>query len=239
MIAANNPDIDVNQLLQRIRDELAQTQASGSIPNSTNPAFRRTPPRAIDMAILPQQPAYALRDFLDYHDKAFIVSAYRGVLRRDPDPSGLDNFLGKLRSGDYTKTEILGRLRFSREGRSHGVRIRGLTTPFIVQTACRLPVIGYGIAWLNALIRLPLLIKNWQRFEAYTLYHLDQQQRTAAERSDIDQINDLLEQLQQDIRQLAATPVSGAAKASQRSSIAPPSTAASTAASTRKPSSWR
>jgi O-antigen chain-terminating methyltransferase len=233
MIAANNPDIDVKQLLQRIREELARAQTIRSAPNLAGPAFRRSPPRAADMAILPQQPAYALRDFLDYHDRAFIVSAYRGVLRRDPDPSGMDNFLGKLRNGDYTKIEILGRLRFSREGRRHGVRIRGLTLPFAVQTACRLPVFGYVIAWLNALIRLPLLIKNWQRFEAYTIHRLDQQQRTVAQRGDIDQINDLLEQLQQEIRQLAATQASGAAEASQRPSIAP----SSIAASARKPSS--
>ena len=235
MIAANNPDIDVNQLLQRIREELARAQAGGSAPNFASPSFRRLPSRTTAMAILPQQPAYALRDFLDYHDKAFIVSAYRGVLRRDPDPSGMDNFLGKLRSGDYTKIEVLGRLRFSREGRSYGVRIRGLTAPFVMQTACRLPVIGYGIAWLNALIRLPLLIKNWQRFETYTIHRLDQQQRTAADRGDIDQINDLLEQLQQDIRRLSAIQANDAAKASQRSSIAP----SSITISARNQSSWR
>lgn len=184
MIAANNPEIDVNQLQQRIRDELARPPADRAAPSvpPTPGLTSPVPPRPAVMSLLPQKPAYTLRDFLDFHDEAFVVNAYRGVLRRDPDPTGMDNFLGKLRNGDYTKIEILGRLRFSPEGRRRGVRIRGLALPFAVHTASRLPVVGYGIAWLNAIARLPVFIKNWQRFEAHIVHGLDQQQRADLER---------------------------------------------------------
>jgi O-antigen chain-terminating methyltransferase len=207
MIAANNPEIDVNQLLQRIREELARPLLAASpapaaplIPGPVNLA----PPRPAEKAILPLKPVYTLRDFLDHHDEAFIVNAYWGVLRRVPDPTGLDNFLGKLRNGDYTKIEILGRLRFSPEGRRCGVHIRGLALPFAVQTASRLPVVGYGVAWLNAIARLPVFLKNWRRFEAHVALSLDQQQRVAAAGVDqIHQIHSLLEPLQREISQLA------------------------------------
>ena len=205
MIAANNPEIDVNQLLQRIREELNRRPADGAapaaplIPGPVNLA----PRRPAEKAVLPSKPVYTLRDFLDYHDEAFIVNAYWGVLRRVPDPTGLNNFLGKLRNGDYTKIEILGRLRFSPEGRRCGVRIRGLALPFAVQTASRLPVVGYGVAWLNAIARLPVFLKNWQRFEVHVVHGLDQQQRAAAAGVDqIHQIHSLLEPLQQEISQL-------------------------------------
>ncbi len=199
MIAANNPEIDVNQLLQRIREELARPLLAASpapaaplIPGPVNLA----PPRPAEKAILPLKPVYTLRDFLDHHDEAFIVNAYWGVLRRVPDPTGLDNFLGKLRNGDYTKIEILGRLRFSPEGRRCGA--------FAVQTASRLPVVGYGVAWLNAIARLPVFLKNWRRFEAHVALSLDQQQRVAAAGVDqIHQIHSLLEPLQREISQLA------------------------------------
>ena len=210
LIAANNPEIDVDLLMQRIREEIAQRPTDSAPPGGSVRPAQPAPPlndmlRALTetatVAALPQKSVYALRDFLDYHDEAFIVNAYRGVLRREPDSSGMTDFLGKLRHGDYTKIEILGRLRFSPEGRRHGVRIRGLIAPFALQTACRLPVLGYGIAWLNFILRLPVLIRNWQRFEAHSAFRADQNHRVLAE--SIRQMSGFLGQLQRDASQLA------------------------------------
>ena len=216
LIAANNPEIDVELLMQRIREEIAQRPADSATPGGSARLAQPAPPLLNDtlraptetttVAVLPQKSAYALSDFLDYHDEAFIMNAYRGVLRRDPDASGINNFLRQLRNGDYTKIEILGRLRFSSEGRRAGVRIHGLLLPFAVQTAYRLPVLGYGIAWLNFILRLPVLIKNWQRFEAHSTFRIDQNHRAVADQ--INQINLLLGQLQHDIGQLADNQVS-------------------------------
>ena len=210
LIAANNPEIDVDQLMQRIREEIAQrptdSAPSGGSVRPAQPApplndMLRTLTETATVAALPEKSVYALRDFLDYHDETFIVNAYRGVLRREPDSSGMTDFLGKLRHGDYTKIEILGRLRFSPEGRRHGVRIRGLLAPFALQTACRLPVLGYGIAWLNFILRLPVLIRNWQRFEAHSAFRADQNHSVLTE--SIRQMSGFLGQLQRDASQLA------------------------------------
>ena len=209
LIAANNPEIDVDLLMRRIREEIAQRPTDSAPPGgSVRPAqpapplndMLRTLTETATVAALPEKSVYALRDFLDYHDETFIVNAYRGVLRREPDSSGMTDFLGKLRHGDYTKIEILGRLRFSPEGRRHGVRIRGLLAPFALQTACRLPVLGYGIAWLNFILRLPVLIRNWQRFEAHSVFRADQNHSVLAE--SIRQMSGFLGQLQHDTGQL-------------------------------------
>ncbi|MBK8538335.1 MAG: methyltransferase domain-containing protein [Candidatus Competibacteraceae bacterium] len=210
IIAANNPEIDVELLMRRIHEEVTRHP-----PGMTAPTTPANPGSALPLgatatiqplttpakvAALAQKPSYTLRDFLDDHDQDFMISAYRGVLRREPDPSGLSHFLSQLRSGDYSKIEILGRLRFSPEGRRAGVRIKGLLMPFAVQTACRLPLLGYGIAWFNGILRLPVMMKNRQRFEAHTAYWISQQQAIARR---IDQINESCDQIQRQTHRLA------------------------------------
>jgi SAM-dependent methyltransferase len=215
MIEPTNPEIDVDQLMQRIREEVARRRSSVT-PPTVQASSRHVPSSGTYTAIQPlslppktaaltQKPYYELHDFLDYHDEAFIVNAYRGVLKREPDPTGLGSFLPRLRSGDYSKIEILGRLRFSPEGRKAPVRIKGLWFPFVVQTAYRLPLLGYAISWFNFVMRLPVLIKNLQRFEAHTAYWMNQQQHASAEQ--IDHINRIPGQLQHEMDHLVANKV--------------------------------
>ncbi len=215
MIETANLEVDVEQLMQRIRKEVARRKSGATPPPGPVGSHPCPPPRSHAViqllkplphaAALPQKTHYELRDFLDYHDEAFIVNAYRGVLKRDPDSSGLGIFLSKLRSGDYSKIEILGRLRSSPEGRKAGVRIKGLWFPFVVQTTYRLPLLGYVTSWLNFVLRLPVLIKNLQRFEAYTAYWMHQQQRASAEQ--INDINGVFGKLQSEIDHLGASQV--------------------------------
>ncbi len=77
-------------------------------------------------------------DFLDYQDREFIEHAYRGIWRREPDEQGLDNFLSKLRTGKLTRIEILGKLRYSAEGRAREIVVKGLLPLFILHSACRI-----------------------------------------------------------------------------------------------------
>ncbi len=81
--------------------------------------------------VLKQKDEYRIGEFLQYDDKEFIVNAYRGILRRPADPSGLDHYLSALRKG-LSKIEILARLRFSKEGRKIGVGISGLFWFFLL-----------------------------------------------------------------------------------------------------------
>ena len=146
---------------------------------------------AIEPAPLPRLPEsagmivrkseYALADFLRYHDEDFIRNAYRGVLRREADATGLDAFLHQLRVGERSKTEILGRMRYSREGRATGVRIRGLPVAFALRTARRVPVVGRALGVAQYLLRLPDLVRNHERLEAVMFHQRTQTARALNE----------------------------------------------------------
>jgi O-antigen chain-terminating methyltransferase len=116
---------------------------------------------------------YTVTDFLNYHDEDFVRNAYRGILRREADAEGLTNFLTSLRNGSLSKLEILGRLRYSHEGKAHNVHVSGLLFRFAIKTTFRIPVLGYMLSLATLFIRLPVLVNNWQRFETF----VNQQQR--------------------------------------------------------------
>lgn len=119
---------------------------------------------------LAQKDVYTLADFLQFHDDEFVRNAYRALLRRDPDARGHANYLAALRSGHLAKTDILGRIRFSAEGRSVGVRVRGLALPFALRTLRRVPLAGWIVGVVQYVVRLPALVRNHERLEATFFY---------------------------------------------------------------------
>jgi len=106
-----------------------------------------------------------LNDFLRFHDQIFVMNAYRGILRRNPDPDGLESFLSGLRSGLMTKPEILGRLRYSREGRAKKVNIKGLALNFAFQSCFKIPVLGYLFHVLMSVANFPTILRNFRAME--------------------------------------------------------------------------
>lgn len=73
-------------------------------------------------------------DFLKYNDEEFIKNAYEKILLRKPDKDGYLYYLTALRNGRLNKIEILGRLRYSREGKQACVKIKGLPYKFIIKS---------------------------------------------------------------------------------------------------------
>jgi hypothetical protein len=80
------------------------------------------------MLLLQVRPSYSIADFLQFHDEAFVVNAFVGLLQRKPDDKTLRKWLRKLRAGT-TRLEILRELRFSEEGKGRNVRVLGLSFP--------------------------------------------------------------------------------------------------------------
>ena len=119
---------------------------------------------------------YTLPDFLQFHDEEFVRIAYRILLRREPDASGQAAFLQALRTARLSKVEILGRMRFSTEGREAAVPLRGLLIPFAVRTVRRTPVLGRFIGIVQYLVRLPDIVRNHERLEA-TFFHRESEFR--------------------------------------------------------------
>lgn len=98
-----------------------------------------------------------IKDLLRYQDQSFIKNAYRVILKREPDARSFDYFLSQLRRAQLSKAEIIGRLRYSKEGRENGVSVKGLFYRFVLHTAYRLPFLGYLLMLFATILTLPLM----------------------------------------------------------------------------------
>ena len=110
---------------------------------------------------------YHVNDLLKYHDRDFVKNSYRAILKREPDEAGFRHNLELLRSGAFNKIDILKSLRYSDEGKLNGVNIAGLKLPATVRALERMPVIGYLLQLLIALVRLPAMIRSQRQFQGY------------------------------------------------------------------------
>jgi O-antigen chain-terminating methyltransferase len=99
-------------------------------------------------------------------DRTFVRAAYRVLLGRDVDPSGLASFVHQLRSGALDKVDILGDLRQSPEGQQRAVTIPGLGWRYSLRRLGRQRGIGWVVRWFLALARLPHLTRVDQRHQA-------------------------------------------------------------------------
>ncbi len=119
---------------------------------------------------LEQKSFYTLGELLQFRDEHFIRNAFLTLLHREPDSSGLQHYLIKLREGALTKVDILGRLHYSREGRLINTKIKGLLAPFIIQSAYHIPVLGNLMAVASLLLRSSALIRRLRAMEAQNDY---------------------------------------------------------------------
>jgi SAM-dependent methyltransferase len=160
MLNDSGTDLDVQRLMHEIR---------------ANVANRHRPAEAVQSRTAGQSNGnlngnnrYHVNDLLRFHGDEFVRNAYRALLRREPDEAGLAKHLELLASGRFNKLDVLASLHSSSEGRNSGVKLDGLSLPVAVRRMGRLPLIGYVVRLVVAIIRLPLLIQHQNRFEFYT-----------------------------------------------------------------------
>ncbi|HJR09138.1 MAG TPA: hypothetical protein VJ842_17900 [Pyrinomonadaceae bacterium] len=116
---------------------------------------------------------YHVEELLQYHDRQFIEQVYRAILRRSPSDAEGARDLDELRSGRESKVEIIERVWSSAEAQSGDgaagrVRLEGLPSP-LMRRLTGVPVVGYLLRVLRALVRLPVLMQHQQQFEVYAL----------------------------------------------------------------------
>lgn len=160
MIEINNSKINIDDIKARIREEAArhlkmndfieEETENGSFPDQTR-TFHTGP--------------YHCSDFLKFHGRDFINKAYRALLHREPDTKGAAFYLEKLTGADLTRVDILGRLRYSKEGRRKKVPVKGLLFPFLIQTGFKIPFLGRALRVSAAVLNLPVILKNFQRMD--------------------------------------------------------------------------
>jgi hypothetical protein len=102
----------------------------------------------------------SLDRFLPLHGRAFVAQAYRTLLRREPDAAGLRAFSTALTEGRLSRWQVLGRLRWSREGRSCDASVRGLAVGYALATLYRVPVAGPAAALLARTLGVPLRFRD-------------------------------------------------------------------------------
>ena len=172
--------LDVDAMMREIRAEIegrmapsrsASRVAAGSVTDVVAGAPVMFGRLGEPKETLPEKREYALGDFLCFHDEDFIRNAYRGILGREPDPEGGSRFLAQLRDGNLAKVEVLGRIRYSPEGRAAKVMVKGLIVPFAIRTTRRIPVLGHLLAVGQYVFRLPNLVKNLERLESVVFFH--------------------------------------------------------------------
>jgi SAM-dependent methyltransferase len=184
----NASEVDVEAIMRRLASELSSASSDGSGDRKARATSRgKTDVFPIRGVTLPRMPedaarierksAYRLADFLQFGDESFIHNAYRGILRREADDEGFAAYTAELRAGRLSKTEIVGRLRYSKEGRAAGVRVRGLLPPFLLHTARRVPIAGRLLGIVQYAVLLPDMARNQRRLEALFVQQQSQSNR--------------------------------------------------------------
>ncbi|HRD32793.1 MAG TPA: methyltransferase domain-containing protein [Rhodocyclaceae bacterium] len=108
---------------------------------------------------LPRGGPCDLASLLQHHDSQFIVLAYEVLLGRTPDSAGYQHYLAELREG-AAKVDLLGRLRYSVEGRKHGCTVPGLWRAWALQRLYRIPLLGRIVRILSLIWHLPDLERS-------------------------------------------------------------------------------
>lgn len=208
------PEIDVTELMAKIRDAVARREAEGktSFINASAELYKVlssdsvfcdnlsaresiAEPTSAPLERFPQlrlQPEfsvhadgrYHVNDLLKYHDSEFIWNAYRALVKREPDEEGYRGHLERLRSGRRNKIDILASLHRSPEGKRANISIEGLTVPAMIRRLYRLPIIGYLLELTMALARLPVLVRSQRQLESHLVA---QQDRIASHFTQINQ----------------------------------------------------
>ena len=164
MSGSNSDPVDVETLVNAIkREALARGDPQPFHPRTD--FLLKGGWDAPESASEPRAPLriVALRDWMPFHGRAFLVSAYRTLLRREPDAEGLESFLLKIAQGRLSRWEVAGRLRLSAEGRARNVRVKGLWMGLAFASAYRMPVFGPLLALAARLLCLPAHLQDQAR----------------------------------------------------------------------------
>lgn len=198
---ANDTKYDLDAILAGIRNEarridettLGRGEAEPQwLPLETTVSAARNkavglPRLVVATADLEERSRYSIADFTAFEGSQFIRCAYRGILGREPDPTGREHFETAIGSGSLSKVEVLGRIRYSPEGRARAVRVPGLLTAYLLRQFFRLPVVGPVVESLYCILRLPRL---YREVDAIRRGHADREARL------VEQLNEILSRLE-------------------------------------------
>lgn len=170
----NHPRIEIDDLTAVIRESIAAQKHDASNTASSRETAANPAPGFPQLQLQPDfQPRsnnrYHIGDLLRYHDRVFVDSAYRAILKRPPDATEFARDYKRLQSGAFNKIDLLAALRYSTEGKAKGVEVDGLTVPALVRRLGHIPIVGYFVRLAVALVRLPNQVRDQREFGGYVL----------------------------------------------------------------------
>lgn len=167
------PRLEPDEIMRRVRVEVAKRRELSSLDAGQVAQSAESPRQEGGLArwrssVLPDaaKREFILPELLEASDETFVVTAYRALLRREPDQDGQAHYLGLLRTGGMSKVEVLGAIRWSPEGKARSVHVDGLLAPYLLQKWQRKPLVGPIIGWAQALLRLGTLSRRQQMHDA-------------------------------------------------------------------------
>ena len=174
MIKPEQPRIEIDDLTAVIRESIAAQKHEDRVAVVSSASQNGVQSPIPELKLQPDfQPRsnnrYHISDLLRYHDRAFVENAFRAVLKRPPDATEFARDLKRLRSGQFNKIDLLSTLRYSNEGKAKAVEVDGLTVPALMRRLGHLPIIGYFIRLVIALVRLPDQVRDQREFAGYVL----------------------------------------------------------------------
>ena len=206
--------INIEQLMSEIRAAVARREAEGRVSLAAPTlqlyeamlAFEEDV-RTRELSTLRLQPEfvpnpddrYHINDLLQYHDRAFVGNAYRAILKRQADEPEVNQCLKVLHGGRFNKIDVLASLRFSVEGEGRSVHIEGLERRPFLRRLYRVPVLGYLLETLVAIVRLPAMIQSQRQYQQYVAA---QDERIA---DHVNQVGKFMQSLAHELSELSAS----------------------------------
>lgn len=88
-----------------------------------------------------EKKTYRIKDLLGKHSNGLLLNnLYQTILKRNPDSDGYRYYLKQLEERSMEPTEVLGKIRYSAEGKRHQIRIRHLKIIYLLYRTRRMIV---------------------------------------------------------------------------------------------------
>jgi len=148
--------------LDRIKSEI---RADADAARQRVPLPERAPGAGAPNGLRGGDQPVSIATLAQHAGPTFVDNAYRTILRRPPDSEGFARQMAMLGAG-ASKVEVIGDLRYSAEGRRHGLKISGLLPRYALAKLVRVPVLGAVTQWIVAAAALPHLLRHQRATEA-------------------------------------------------------------------------
>ncbi len=184
MVESNIPEINIDEIMKKIREEVNRRKArQHGFAYKFMYKFRKF--------ISKYHERLLLEDFLKYNGEEFIKHAYSDILKRAPDLEGFNYYLSELKNNNLNKIEILGKIRYSKEGREKKLHIKGLLLRFVINTSYRIPLVGYVLRLSTGILQLPNILKNIEQYHNYTDERIEQANTTLSKKADVKKVDEI------------------------------------------------